>query len=306
MKNLQEGKKQNHNFDVIIIGSGAAGLTAALNLPSNLQIAILAKGDLNAGSTYFAQGGIAAVLDDQDSVQLHVKDTQNAGANLCHLEAVRFTSENSKAAIMWLVKQGVSFTQQDGNLHLTREGGHSFRRIAHAADATGKAIFDALLAQTKQRTNITLLANYAAIDLITSDKLGQQNEQKNQNKQNKQNKQNQCLGLYALNLQTNKVETFAAKTTILATGGASKVYLYTSNQDGSSGDGIAMAWRAGCRVANLEFNQFHPTCLYHPQAKSFLITEALRGEGARLKLPNGDYFMDEFDARGELAPLIIR
>jgi len=278
----------NKQFDVVIIGSGASGLACALNLPNTLNIAILSKGEFNQGSTYFAQGGIAAVLDEQDSVTTHILDTQNAGANLCNLEAVRFTSENSKDAIMWLIEQGVPFTKQNGKLHLTREGGHSNRRIAHSADATGMAIFDTLIAKAKQKPNITLLADHVVIDLITSKKL------------NLPNKTNQCLGLYVL--KNNCVETFSAQTTVLATGGASKVYLYTSNQDSVCGDGIAMAWRAGCRVANLEFNQFHPTCLYHPNAKNMLITEAMRGEGAKLKLPNGEQFMAKFDKRFELAP----
>jgi len=274
--------KNNLYFDVLIIGSGAAGLTTALNLPSNLKIGVIAKNDFNIGSTYFAQGGIAAVLDENDSVSSHVKDTQIAGANLCNLAAVRFTSSNSKAAIDWLIAQGVPFTHKDGKPHLTREGGHSQRRIIHCADATGKAVFDTLINQTKKSSNIKLLAHYAALDLIT--------------------KHNKCAGLYALNVAQNKIETIAAQFCVLATGGASKAYLYTTNPDGSSGDGIAMAWRAGCRVANMEFNQFHPTCLYHPQAKSFLVTEALRGEGAELKLADGTLFMRNFDERAELAP----
>jgi len=280
----------NKQFDVVIVGSGASGLVCALSLPANLTIAVLSKGDFNCGSTYFAQGGIAAVLDEQDSVQAHINDTQIAGANLCNTDTVKFVSENSKNAIMWLLEQGVPFTHQDGKLHLTREGGHSYRRIAHSADATGMAIFDTLINKAKTGSNITLLDNYVAIDLITNKKI------------NQASKNNECLGLYALNLKDNCIETFSAQTTVLATGGASKVYLYTSNQDSICGDGIAMAWRAGCRVANLEFNQFHPTCLYHPKAKNLLVTEAMRGEGAKLKLPSGDEFMAKFDKRAELAP----
>ncbi len=287
---------QQFQHDVLVIGSGAAGLSLALNLPSDLRIAVLSKGDLANGSTYWAQGGVAAVLDDTDTVQSHVEDTLNAGGGLCHEDAVRFTVEHSREAIQWLIDQGVPFTRDeeasvdDGGFefHLTREGGHSHRRIIHAADATGAAIFTTLLEQARQRPNIKLLEQRVAVDLITERRLGLDGER--------------CLGAYVLNRTTGEVDTCGARFTVLATGGAAKVYLYTSNPDGACGDGIAMAWRAGCRVANLEFNQFHPTCLYHPQAKSFLITEALRGEGALLKLPNGERFMPRFDPRAELAP----
>lgn len=285
----------SHHSDVLIIGGGAAGLSCALRLAEHFSINILCKSELKEGSTYYAQGGIAAVLDNDDSVESHVKDTLVAGAGLCNEDAVKFTVENSKDAINWLIEQGVAFSKDHQSsdpqdYHLTKEGGHSHRRIIHSKDATGKAVQKTLSGLVKANSSITLFEKYNAVDLITSHKLGIVGHG------------NKCVGAYALNRNTGQVEVFQAKYVILATGGASKVYLYTSNPDVSSGDGIAMAWRSGCRVANMEFNQFHPTCLYHSKAHSLLITEALRGEGAYLKLPNGERFMKKFDERAELAP----
>jgi L-aspartate oxidase len=278
----------NPSFDVIIVGTGAAGLTVALELADNVKIALVSKGSIYEGSTWYAQGGIAAVLDKvNDSVVSHIEDTMNAGAGLCHADTVKFVIEHGKAAIDWVISQGVKFSRIEGSdhYHLTREGGHTQRRVIHAADATGRAVSEALVKKIRQHPNISLFEDHLTVDLVVSS-----------------NNKNKCAGIYLLNKKNNRVTGLSAKFTVLATGGASKVYLYTSNPDSSTGDGIAMAWRAGCRVANMEFNQFHPTCLFHPQAKSFLITEALRGEGARLKLPDGTQFMHKFDPREELAP----
>lgn len=281
-----------YDFDVVVIGSGAAGLSVALRAAEGGRVAVLAKGPLKEGSTFYAQGGIAAVLDDRDSTQSHIEDTLSAGAGLCDPEVVRLTAERAPGAIQWLIDLGVPFTRDpsdhNGGYHLTREGGHSHRRVIHADDATGRAVENTLEAQVRRHPNITLFEQHLAVDLITSAKLG--------------HKPNRCLGAYVLDRAKGGVDVFAAPAVVIATGGASKVYLYTSNPDTATGDGIAMAWRAGCRVANLEFNQFHPTCLYHPRAKSFLISEAVRGEGGVLLLPDGKRFMDAFDPRGELAP----
>lgn len=278
-------------FDVIIVGSGGAGLSLALSLPSHYKIAILAKAELIEASTFYAQGGVAAVMDEADSEQQHIDDTMIAGGHLCELDAVKHTVQGGKASVDFLLNQGVQFTlDDDEQLHLTREGGHSARRIIHAADATGKAISTTLVQRAKESPNLTIFENYIAIDLITRHKLGQTQLK------------NRALGLYAFNEKTQQVHTFMAPFTALACGGAMKAYLYTSNPDIATGDGIAMAFRAGCRVANMEFNQFHPTCLYHPKARSFLITEAMRGEGAYLRLPDGERFMLRFDERAELAP----
>lgn len=287
--NSSSSSNQIHT-DVLVIGSGAAGLSAALRLAHLGKVTVLSKAEITEGSTFYAQGGIAAVLHKNDSVDSHVADTLIAGGGLCKEDAVRFTVEHSTEAIHWLIDRGVVFSKQDEEYHLTREGGHSQRRIIHSDDATGKAVSTTLVAAVKAEKNIEILEHYIAVDLITEHKLGNTRQD------------NRCVGAYVLNLAKDRVETISARFVILATGGASKVYLYTSNPDVASGDGIAMAWRAGCSVTNLEFNQFHPTCLYHPDASSFLITEALRGEGAILRRPNGERFMPEYDDRAELAP----
>lgn len=280
-----------YNFDILIVGSGLSGLSLALKLaPFKYKIAILSKGSLRACNSYYAQGGIATVIDNNDSFEKHINDTLIAGAGLCDINAVEFIIKNAPDAINWLIDEGVKFTNFDNTnyLHLTKEGGHSERRILHVADHTGASIIDTLINKVNSIANIVKFENYVAIDLITSNKIGGQD--------------NDCLGLYALNKVDNSIDTFSAKITVLATGGASKVYLYTSNPDIATGDGIAMAYRAGADIANMEFIQFHPTCLYHEQAKSFLISESLRGEGGILKLPNGKRFMQDFDNRLELAP----
>jgi L-aspartate oxidase len=274
---------------VLIVGSGLAGLAAALHLAPTHRVAVLTKRGLADGSSGWAQGGIAAVMTEADSFEAHVQDTLVAGAGLCDPVATRFVIEHAPENIRWLQQLGVPFTQENGQLHLTREGGHSERRIVHATDATGAAVQRTLMDQVRAHPHITLFEHHMLVDLITSAKLGLGGTPR-------------CLGLYALNELTDVVDTFGAPHTILASGGAGKVYLYTTNPDTATGDGIAAAWRAGCRVANMEFIQFHPTCLYHPQAKSFLISEAVRGEGGRLILPDGTRFMPAHDARAELAP----
>jgi L-aspartate oxidase len=277
---------------VVIVGAGLAGLTVALHLARGTPVVVLAKRELNEGATAWAQGGIVGVLGSDDSVESHVRDTQDAGAGLVDEDTARFIAENSARAVEWLVERGVPFSPDPEGplgLHLTREGGHAVRRIAHVADATGKAIHDVLLDEVRRHPNITLRERWMALDLITSRHL-------------KREESPRCYGIYALDLDRQRVETLPARAVVLATGGAGKVYRYTTNPDTSTGDGIAMAWRAGCRVGNMEFIQFHPTCLYHPQERSFLITEALRGEGGQLKLPDGTRFMPAHDERAELAP----
>ncbi|MCH8505114.1 MAG: L-aspartate oxidase [Ectothiorhodospiraceae bacterium] len=281
------------NYDVLIIGTGAAGLTLALRLPDTLRIAVVSKGPMNEGSSLYAQGGISAVLEETDSVDSHVADTLDAGAGLSDPETARFVTERAADCIHWLINLQVPFStlqKSDGTttLHLHQDGGHSHRRIVHAADATGRAVETTLEGLVRARRNIQVLEHHVAVDLITDRLLGASGSR--------------CYGAYLLDRKGDRVHAVSARKTVLATGGASKVYLYTSNPDGATGDGIAMAWRAGCRVANMEFNQFHPTCLYHPRAKSFLISEAVRGEGGILRLPDGARFMDRFDPRGELAP----
>jgi len=300
-KNQIQVGQQNNQYDLIVVGAGLAGLTVALEAASHRKIAILAKRQLTEAATAWAQGGIVGVLDKKDSFESHIGDTIEAGAGIVSESTARYIAENSSNAIEWLVDQGVEFTPDPEGplgLHLTREGGHTHRRIAHVADATGKAIHDALLAKVKNHPNIDLLEHWIAIDLITNRHLVQK-----PNKDYKKSIQkDQCLGVYALDIKENKVKTLTADAVVLATGGVGKVYKYTTNPDTSTGDGIAMAWRAGCRVGNMEFMQFHPTCLYHPEERSFLITEALRGEGGQLKLPDGTRFMADHDERMELAP----
>ena len=283
---------QQDYMPVLVLGGGLAGLTVALRLAdSGVRVRLLAKRLLHEGSSYYAQGGIAAVLGEDDSAQSHIEDTIRAGAGLCDREVVELAVNQGPECVDWLVTQQVPFTRKDDSegFHLTQEGGHSHRRVIHATDATGQAVMETLEHKARHHPNIHLLEQYIAVDIITSAKLGQAGS-------------NRILGIYALDKSSGKVITMTAQVVVLATGGASKVYLYTSNPDTATGDGIAMAWRAGCQVANMEFVQFPPTCLYHPQAKSFLISEAVRGEGGQLQLPDGRRFMPDHDPRAELAP----
>lgn len=296
-------------FDVAVVGSGLAGLTVALHLARDKKVAVISKKALLDGASNWAQGGIAAVLDSQDSHAAHVADTLVAGAGLCDVMVTRSIVENGREAIDWLIAQGVPFTldaSAELGYHLTREGGHSQRRIIHAADATGHAVQVTLEQKVRENPNITLLENHCAVELITSGSVDHAAPVDADEAHG--TPRARCLGLYVYDEANGKVRKILANHTVLATGGAGKVYLHTSNPATSTGDGIAMAWRAGCRVGNLEFMQFHPTCLYHPTAGSFLISEALRGEGAQLKIPMssetapGLGFMAQHDDRLELAP----
>ncbi|MDN5935072.1 MAG: FAD-dependent oxidoreductase, partial [Nitrosospira sp.] len=297
---MQTQARQLH-FDTLIIGSGLAGLTLALNLAQSRRVGLVTKQALLDGASGWAQGGIAAVLSEEDSPEAHIRDTLIAGAGLCSEAVTRYVVESGPRAIQWLITQGVPFTRDHGSetgYHLTREGGHSVRRVIHAADMTGRAVQQTLSEKARTHTNITVLEHHVAIDLITAKLVRPAvHSTIHPNK-----KADRCHGAYVLDSAAGRVNTVAAHNTVLATGGAGKVYLYTTNPDTATGDGIAMGWRAGCRVANMEFVQFHPTCLYHPHAKSFLISEAVRGEGGLLKLPDGSRFMLQHDERAELAP----
>ena len=279
------------NADVLVVGSGAAGLTAALALAEKLTVLVVAKGSLSSGSTAWAQGGIAAVLDAGDTFEDHIRDTMVAGAGLNRLETVEYVIERAPHAIDRLVELGVPFNTEGANLHLTREGGHSHRRIVHVDDATGWAVQAALLKAAEEHPNITLLPGQSCIDLITG------------RHELRYTASGRVWGIYALDEKSGRVEAHTARATVMATGGAGRVYQYSTAPRGASGDGIAMAWRAGARVGNMEMMQFHPTCLYHLDVKNFLITEAVRGEGGRLVNPRtGKRFMPFYDERLELAP----
>jgi L-aspartate oxidase len=283
-------------FDFVVLGSGIAGLSFALNVAAKGRVAIVTKKNRAESNTNYAQGGIAAVVAEDDSFELHVRDTLEAGAGLCHEDVVRTIVEEGPARVKELIELGVRFSQKEDPQHpgsseldLGREGGHTRRRILHAKDVTGREIERALLHAISENKNIQIFENHFAIDLITTHKLGIDGE-------------NRCAGVYVLDKERGEVITFSAQHILLATGGCGKVYLYTTNPDIATGDGVAMAYRAGAAVANMEFIQFHPTCLYHPKAKSFLISEAVRGEGAILKTFDGREFMQAYHPMASLAP----
>ncbi|MFO8056148.1 MAG: L-aspartate oxidase, partial [bacterium] len=280
--------------DFLVIGSGVGGLNFARKAAAAGSVAMVTKKDAYESSTRYAQGGIASVLDDKDSFESHIRDTLEAGAGICHQDVVDMVVRQGPERIRELIKLGVRFTRREGNdeeYDLTREGGHSQRRIIHAQDLTGAEVERALLESCRRNKAITFYENHTAVDLITTEKL-----------RTKRRLKKRCLGAYVLDNKTGAVHTFRAKAVILATGGVGKVYLYTSNPDVATGDGVAMAFRAGCEVSNMEFIQFHPTCLFHPHAKSFLISESLRGEGALLRRLDGEKFMRKYNPKAELAP----
>jgi L-aspartate oxidase len=284
--------KSQRNYDFLVIGTGIAGLTYALKVAAAGTVVIITKKQRAESNTNYAQGGIAAVMAKDDSLELHVHDTLEAGAGLCKEDAVRTIVSEGPGLVRELIDFGVKFTEQEnarGQYDLGREGGHTRRRVLHAGDITGREIERALLVQVAKHKNITVLEEWLAIDLITTQKLGLSGP-------------NRCVGCYALQEKTNTVEVFAAKITLLATGGSGKVYLYTTNPDIASGDGVAMAYRAGASIADMEFIQFHPTCLFDPKAKSFLISEAVRGEGAILRGKDGEAFMKRYHPMADLAP----
>ena len=280
---------ETHSFDFLILGSGIAGLTFALRVAEQGRVAIVTKKNRADSNTNWAQGGIASVTSSEDSFELHVRDTLIAGAGLCREAAVRTIIQEGPERIAELIDLGTHFTERDGQLDLTREGGHSRRRILHAKDATGAEIERALLKAVATHRNIFVFENHFAVDLVTTAKAGLSGP-------------NRVAGAYVLNAPAGRVDLFLAPVVILATGGCGKVYLYTTNPDIATGDGVAMAYRAGATIANMEFIQFHPTCLHHPKAKSFLITEAVRGEGGLLRAADGKQFMARYDDREELAP----
>lgn len=290
---------KEHATDLVILGSGIGGLSLALEAAGHCQVTVITKRELTQSNTVWAQGGIAAVLDtSQDSFAKHIDDTLVAGAGLCRADVVRMVVESGPPAIAWLVGHGVDFDRDSaGVLHLTREGGHSTRRVAHHADNTGQSIEEALAARVLAHPNIRVLQHHHAIDLITRARLA-----RGTGRGTPGGRHDRVLGVYALDIEGKRVVAVAASAVVLATGGAGKTYLYTTNPDVATGDGVAMAWRAGARIANMEFFQFHPTCLYHEQAKNFLISEALRGEGGILRNRRGEAFMARFDPRKELAP----